>query len=1202
MRLNLSADDKCAVRAFLFALSVVFAATATSAQKSARITHPIDDNAVKVLSGSTHPLATSANDVGRVDNTLPMDRIMLLLQPSADQKAALTRFISHQSDKDSPQFHQWLSPEQFGARFGPAQEDIDQVTGWLQSHGLRVNSVARGKQWIEFSGTAAQVEHTFHTEIHQYLVKGEMHIANAKDISLPEALTPVVAGVLSLHNFQKHPMHTEAVKVRRDATTNKLVPEFTFHSGQFHLLAPGDFSRIYNTLPLLNAGINGKDISIGIVARSNIELSDVQTFRQIFGLPAKDPNFIINGVDPGANQNGEEVEADLDTEWSGAAAPQATINLVISASTFTSDGSDLSLAYIIDHRVASIVSSSFGLCEAFLSPAGNAFFERTYQQAAAQGMTVFVDTGDNGAAGCDEPLDGRSVPATLGLNVNGIASTSFNIAVGGTQFAEQGNDGSFWLASNRADLSSAIGYIPEAVWNESCDPTVDPGHCGDGRYSIAAGSGGKSSCINSQVVGNTINCINGYPKPSWQAGPTILNDGVRDVPDVSLTAGSGHDGYLICIAGFCQTSISNGKTVLDSAFVVGGTSASTPAMAGIMALVEQKNGAFQGLANFNFYKLAATENLANCNSTLSTNPLQRPNCIFQDVTQSNNSVPGQLGFNAGPGFDLATGLGSVNAAKLANSWNTGTKLATQMELSLPVSAVQHGHALPVNVSVQPVSGNGAPSGDFDLFAGSSTSIFGGTLLQGVFSGFVNGLPGGQYQVQAHYGGDPMFKPSNSNSVPLSVTPEPSSVALVGLEVTQFGNLIPPNNPFYGQPIVAQIDVAGKSGIGSPSGSVTIFDNKTPLGTVPLNEGGNLFAEIDNLTATGLLVGHHDIRAAYSGDASFQPSLSADVAFMVNKQSPNARIFAVPNPPIAGAPAQFLLFVGAILGQVLPTGTVDIFDNGKRIGAHLTLKFDGLLGPGVSQAAFTTSFSAGFHDVEFTYSGDKTFNSIRLGDHLEGHVDFTVAAASGAETIIQVQQTPLTVALSQTASYAVSVSPVVAGGLLPTGTVSLIGPNGAVFAGPVSLVNGKASLPLTFDAAGPFEIAAGYSGDDHYRAFSSDILTTMVTKGTPTVSLTTPAGTVKGGMQTSFSVSVVGNPAVPQITTPFGFVQFFDSINGSAFQSLGSPQFLTVGNGGNPIFALPVVLATGNHVVKAEYLGSADWAPTFSNLVNVVIQP
>jgi len=1202
MKLRVSADEKCAYRAFLFAFFVVLVATIASAQKPAHITQVVDDNAVKVLSGSTHPLATPANDVGRVDGSLPMNRIMLLLRPSGDQEAALTRFINHQSDKDSPQFHQWLSPEEFGARFGPAPEDIDKVTGWLHSNGFTVNSVARGKQWIEFSGTAAQVESTFHTEIHQYLVKGEMHIANAKDISLPAALTPVVGGVLSLHNFQKKPMHTEAVKVHRDVTTNELVPEFTFHSGQFHLLAPGDFSRIYNTLPLLNAGINGKDISIGIVARSNIELSDVQTFRQIFGLPAKDPNFIINGVDPGANQNGEEVEADLDTEWSGAAAPQATINLVISASTFTSDGSDLSLAYIIDHRVASIVSSSFGLCEAFLGPAGNAFFERTYQQAAAQGMTVFVDTGDNGAAGCDEPLDGRSVPAMFGLNVNGIASTPFNIAVGGTQFAEQGNDSSFWLASNRADLSSAIGYIPEAVWNETCDPTVDPAHCGDGRYSIAAGSGGKSNCTNSQVVGNTINCINGYPKPAWQAGPTILNDGVRDLPDVSLTAGSGHDGYLICIAGFCQTSIHNGKTVLDSAFVVGGTSASTPAMAGIMALVEQKNGAFQGLANFNFYKLAATENLANCNSTLITNPLQRPNCIFQDVTQSNNSVPGQLGFDAVPGFDLATGLGSVNAAKLANSWNTGTKLASRMQLFLPVSSAQHGQAVPVNVSVQPVSGNGAPSGDFDLFAGSSASIFGGTLSQGVFSGAVNGLPGGQYQLQAHYGGNPMFKPSTSNSVPVSITPEPSSVALVALEVTQFGNLIPPNNPFYAQPIVVQIDVSGKSGIGSPTGSVTIFDNKTPLGTIPLNGGGNLFAEIDNLTTTGLLVGHHDITAVYNGDASFQPSISADAAFMVNKQPPNGRIFAVPNPPLAGAPAQFLLFVGPILGQVLPTGTVDIFDNGKKIGNNLTLKFDGLLGAGVSQTAFTTSFSAGFHHVEFTYSGDKNFSFIRSGDHNEGQVDFTVAAASGAATIIQLQQTPLTVALSQTASYAVSVRPMIAGGPPPTGTVSLIGPNGAVFAGPVSLVGGTASLPLTFDAAGPFAIAASYSGDGHYRAFSSGILTTTVTKGTPAVSLTTPAGIVKGGMQTSFSVSVVGDPAVPQITEPFGFVQFFDSINGGASQPLGSPQPLAIGNGGNPVFALPLVLPVGSHVVRAEYLGSRDWAPTFANSLNVLVQP
>jgi hypothetical protein len=1159
---------------------------------------------VKVLPGTTHPLASGVNDIGRVDGSLRMERMMLLLQPDPDQEAALTRLISHQADKDAAEYHQWLSPDEFGNRFGPAQHDVDRVTAWLQSRGFAVNSIARGKQWIEFSGTAAQVEGAFHTQMHQYLVKGEKHVANATDISLPEALTPVVRGVLSLHDFRKRPMHTDAVKVHRDVTTNKLVPEFTFHSGQFHLLAPGDFSRIYNTLPLLNAGINGKDISIGIVARSNIELSDVQTFRQIFGLPAKDPNFIIVGEDPGANEDGEEVEADLDTEWSGAAAPQATINLVISASTFTSDGADLSLAYIVDHRVASIVSSSFGLCEAFLSPTGNAFFERTYQQASAQGMTVFVDTGDNGAASCDEPLDGRPVPATFGLNVSGIASTPFNIAVGGTQFAEQGNDSSFWLANNRADLSSAIGYIPETVWNESCDPTVDPGHCGDGRYSIAAGSGGKSNCINSQVVGNTINCINGYPKPSWQAGPTILNDGVRDVPDVSLTAGSGHDGYLICIAGFCQTSISNGKTVLDSAFVVGGTSASTPAMAGIMALVEQKNGAFQGLANFNFYKLAATENLANCNSTLLTNPLQRPPCIFQDVTQGNNSVPGQLGFDAVGGFDLATGLGSVNAAKLVNSWNSGTKLSTRTALALAVTALQHGQALPVNVSVQPVSSHGVPSGDFDLFTGSSSSVFGGSLAQGAFSGSVNDLPGGQYQLKAHYGGDPMFSPSDSNSIPISITPEPSVITLAGFEINFNGFVAPLNSTvLYGQPVALQFNVAGKSGVGSPTGSVTLFDNKTPIATFQLNQGGNGFAQIDNITSTGLLVGHHAIDVTYSGDNSFEPSGPTRISFKVVKETPRGFIFAVPGAATAGAPVEFLLSVLPGGGQERPTGTIQMFDNGLKIGRPLTLQLNGPQGPGIAQAVFSASFSAGSHTVAFSYSGDKNYNSFNLNDLFAvGSVDIPVSAASKALTVIQLQGAPSVVALAQSANYAVSVKPAVPGGSVPTGAVSLVGPNGVVFNNPVALVNGKASFVLTFNAAGKFEIAASYSGDSHYSPFSSSILTTTVNRGTPTVSLTTPTGTVKGGMQTSFSVSVVGDPAVPQINSPFGFVQFFDAVNGGNSQPLGSPQFLTIGNGGNPVFALPVVLPPGNHVVRAEYLGSRDWAPTFSNAVNVTVQP
>jgi hypothetical protein len=1205
LRYGLSAGNNCVLQIFFFVLFSIVVPAASQAQSSARVIGAVDDKIVTVMHGSRHPLATAFNEIGRVDSGLPMERMMLLLQPSAEQETALAKLVSHQSDKDSADYHRWLSPDDFGARFGPAQQDIDRVTAWLQSHGFMVNSIARGKQWIEFSGTAGQVESAFHTEIHQYMVKGEQHVANSTDISLPKTLTPIIKGVLSLHNFEKRPLHNDGFKVRRDNETGKLVPEFTFTNSNgvpFHFLAPGDFSRIYNTLPLLNAGVNGKGTSIAIVARSNIQLSDVQTFRQIFGLPANDPNFILNGADPGPTGTGDEVEAALDTQWSGAVAPQAKIDLVITGSTFSSDGSDLSLAYIVDHRVASILSSSFGQCEAFLGPTGNDFFRRAYEQAAAEGITVFVSAGDDGAAGCDNPPGGRLGPAGFGLNVSGIASTPFNIAVGGTQFAEQGKDSNFWLTSNRPGFSSAIGYIPESVWNESCDPTIDANQCGDGLFSLFAGSGGKSSCVESQIVGNTITCVSGYPKPSWQVGDHVPDDGVRDLPDVSLTAAGNHDGYLLCVEGACQTTTSGGKAFLESAFVVGGTSASAPAMAGIMALNEQKNGAFQGLANFNFYHLAAIDSVANCNSTLLTSQMQRQNCTFQDLTQGTNSVPGQVGFKASPGFDLATGLGSVNADKLVNSWGKGSKLPTKTTLSIGASTIEHGQPLLLNVLVKPVSTHGTPSGDFDLFAGTSTSIFGGSLSRGAFSGNVNDLPGGQYQIEAHYGGDPMFAVSDSNSVGVRITAEPSAVTLSGFEINLAGFVVPLKSPvLYGQAVALQFDVAGNSGIGFPTGTITLFDNHNPIGTFQLNQGGNTFAQIDNINATGLLVGHHEITAVYNGDKSFLPSRPARLAFGVVKEQPRGFLFPVPGAATAGAPVRFLLSVLAP-GQEIPTGTVQIFDNGVKIGSPLSLQSQGPQGPGIAQAVITKSFSAGDHVIAFTYSGDKNYTSISLGGFNAGQVDLPVSAASGQKTIIQVQQTPSTVTLSQTTNYAVSVRPVVTGGAAPKGTVSLVGPNGIVFAAPIALVNGNANLPLTFDAAGKFEIAASYSGDNRYSPFSSAILTTSVNRGTPHVTLKTLLSNVERGAQTSFSVAVIGDPAVPAISTPFGFVQLFDSINGGSSQPIGSPQILTVGNGGQPVFAFPVILPVGNNVIKAKYLGSTDWAPAFSNEIKVIVGP
>jgi len=325
------------------------------------------------------------------------------------------------------------------------------------------------------------VENAFRTEMHRYAVKGEEHIANSMDISLPEALTPVVGGVLSLHNFPKKAAHRKSFRVHLDPATQKLVPDFTFTTanGSAHFMAPGDFARIYNTEPLLKKKINGSGVEIAIVGRSNIQLSDVQTFRKTFGIPAKDPIFIINGQDPGIAFDEEEEEAALDVEWSGAAAPNATIKFVISSSTISTDGVDLSIVYIIDILVAPIMSTSFSACEAALGPAGNAFFSNIYEQAAAEGITAFVSTGDDGPAACAPQVSNG--PAT-NLAVSGLASTPFNIAVGGTEFSENGLDSIFWNANNRPDQSSANGYIPEAVWNESCDPTQDPGVRWHGKF------------------------------------------------------------------------------------------------------------------------------------------------------------------------------------------------------------------------------------------------------------------------------------------------------------------------------------------------------------------------------------------------------------------------------------------------------------------------------------------------------------------------------------------------------------------------------------------------------------------------------------------------------------------------------------------------------------------------------------------------
>ena len=723
---------------------------------------------------------------------------------------------------------------------------------------------------------------------------------------------------------------------------------------------------------------------------------------------------------------------------------------------------------------------------------------------------------------------------------------------------------------------------------------------------MVAGGGGPSTCVSSEIVNGQFVCHGGYAKPSWQAGVGVPDDGVRDLPDLSLNAGAGHDGSLLCIEGSCQTIESNGQTILENAAVVGGTSVSAPSMAGIMALIEQKNGTFQGLANFNFYKLASSDTLANCNSTRQTHPNQAGNCFFRDVTVGTNAVPIVPGFPAKAGYDMSSGLGSVNATKMANGWKTASKLGSVTTLSSGPIIAQHGQAVPITVSVKPKSGTGTPSGGVDLMTDRFGSVLAGTLTQGGFTGNVRGMPGGQYNVNASYGGNAMFSSSNSASVPVNITPENSVLTVTAFDVNLAGGLFPVSGPLlYGQPAILEVQVAGKSGTGAPTGTVTVTEGAATVATTSLAESGHTFVEVDNQpSGTGMLVGQHTFKVSYNGDNSFRPGFSAPVNLSVIKKTGVTIIKPVPGTITERAPEKLLLLVGGagftFFGPGIegPSGTVRVFDNGKAISAPIPLVFNGPEGSGASQAELTVpSFSRGTHNLILEYSGDANYNQITSFPFTEG-ATVIVNPATLAVPQVSVHQSPSTISLGQTVNYVGTVKPAKANRPIPTGTVSVVAENGGVLAGPVALTNDNATVVLSFAAASEFEVALSYSGDQNYSPFSSAVLTTEVNRGKPTVALKPASAVVTAGTQTSLTVNVIGAPNNPIISlnpnaTPSGTVQFFDSLNGGAAQPLGPAEFLTIGNGGTPIFTLPVVLSPGTNVITVSYSGDLNWLPLTS---------
>jgi len=688
-----------------------------------RVTQIIDETNRVALAGNTHPEARPANDRGAVANDFAMEHMLLQLKRSTEHEAALQAFLDELHTKGSPNFQHWLTAEEFGERFGLARPDLDAVTGWLASHGFRVNVIYPSGMLIDFSGTAAQVRKAFQTEIHHLDVQGERHIGNMSDPRIPAALAPVIAGVVSLHDFRPHTMYH----------LHKANTEYTFTDALGNLnyaVVPADLAQIYNLNPLFNGGISGQGQTIALIEDTDVfSATDWTTFRQTFGLsgyasasftqvhppaPASLPGNNCGAPGIVALNDGEAI---LDAEWASAAAPNAAIVMAACADTSTTFGGLIAVQNLINASVPppSIMSISYGQCETMNGAAANAAFNSTYQQAAAMGVSVFVAAGDSGAAGCD---NGAS-EATHGIGANAFASTPNNVAVGGTDFSDvySGTDPTYWSSNNTSAFGSAISYVPEIPWNDSCagllvsnflgySPTYGPTSlCNDPIFGPAlafttGGGGAPSQCATGApstagVVGGS--CA-GWPKPTWQSVLGNPKDGVRDTPDVSLFAADGLWSHFYL---FCWSDTANGGAACGSnpsAWTgAGGTSFASPIMAGIQALINQKAGGPQGNPAPVYYQLAAAEygtsGSSSCNS--SNGNAVASNCIFYDITLGDMDVDcvgpncylggGAVGvlstsnssfapaYGTTVGWDFATGIGSVNAANLVNNWPASAK-------------------------------------------------------------------------------------------------------------------------------------------------------------------------------------------------------------------------------------------------------------------------------------------------------------------------------------------------------------------------------------------------------------------------------------------------------------------------------------------------------------------------------------------------
>jgi hypothetical protein len=1144
----------------LFAPGILMLSLMASAQQSARITAAVDNSVVTTLRGGVHPLARPQFDQGPADPSLGVERMQLVLQRSPAQEHALQQLLASLQDPHAPRYRDWLTPEQFGAQFGVADADIQTVSTWLAAEGFKVTAVNKAHTSVEFSGTVGQVQSAFHTQIHRFNVFGAQHLANVSDLEIPAALSPVVVGVSSLNDFFPKPPHTTPLTAASYKTNQKGEPGLTIGSaaeGYYLFVGPGDAATIYDTPNSLNGNFKGataytgSGVTIGVVGNSDLNLTDVANYRSLFGLAASTPTVVVDGNDPGVNPEWV-TEGLLDLQVSGGLAPGAQQIFYASADTTLTPFFYLAINRALDDNAVNILSVSVEDCELYMGSGGNQLMYNLWEQAAAQGITAVVSSSDSGPAGCDD-FDTEQ-QAQLGFQVNGISSTPFNISVGGTDFDVLATDFSQYVSTkNSSGYVSVSGYIPEQPWNDSTAvngalsanaATKDS----SGDTNIVAGSGGMSGCVapSFDASGNFVACepayaqssLTGWAKPPWQTGGSlnIPADGVRDLPDVSLLAGNGFYNavWLICTddadsAGNTHNCANNGGAFYFEG--EGGTSASAPAFAGMLALISQsQGGARLGQANYVLY------NLANQPSLYSS--------AFHDVTTGNNSVyctagsPDcgsnlfETGYDAGAGYDLASGLGSVDVTQLAEDWTKAAFTATATALTIngstaPVS-ITHGQSVTLNATVS--GAGGTPTGNVAVMSNANAQastynadelvtlpLTGGTTGAQAFSN----LPGGTYTVGATYGGDISFAGSEtSTGIQVTVAKESSVLEVFGENGSGSKLAISGSYP-YGTYFSLDAEPVGASQVNSPTpaaatGTVVFADTAGSLpgssssssaGAVSVNSFG-----VAELPIYYWTTGAHAVSATYGGDNSLNASAAAPVGFSITP-APTATVLTLGSSSVG--PSQILAVSYKIVpnppsAAAAPGGGITITVNGATVENNLPLTAShdpatgGVIGTG-GVALNVVDLYPGTNTITANYLGDANYQPSSASG---------TAVSTGTASLMLSAGTPFPVLAGQAATYpieitangfngpvnlACSVSAVVSGDSIPTCSMN---PNPAVIANfsPTFSNLVFSTTAETTSASYTSTVTATDAATGKLTA-STSLTFTVVTAGTFTVSAT-----------------------------------------------------------------------------------------------------